>query len=121
MTAEIGVGLTAFGLLFTFLGVLFFFDRGLLAMGNVSLISNPTAFCSTKASQYRHDELTFSDASYQLTNLMTFCMTDLFHVLAAVVLGRGRYHHRSQGNPQIFYETEKSQGKLAHICAAHAA
>ena len=34
--AEIGVGLTAFGLLFTVLGVLFFFDRGLLAMGNVS-------------------------------------------------------------------------------------
>lgn len=35
--AEIGVGLTAFGLLFTVLGVLFFFDRGLLAMGNVRL------------------------------------------------------------------------------------
>ena len=36
-SAEIGVGLTAFGLLFTVRGVLFFFDRGLLAMGNVSL------------------------------------------------------------------------------------
>lgn len=35
--AEIGVGLTAFGLLFTFLGVIFFFDRGLLAMGNVRI------------------------------------------------------------------------------------
>jgi hypothetical protein len=34
---EIGVGLTGFGVLFTVLGVMFFFDKGLLAMGNVSL------------------------------------------------------------------------------------
>lgn len=34
-SAEIGVGLTGFGFLFTFLGVIFFFDKGLLAMGNV--------------------------------------------------------------------------------------
>ena len=33
---EIGLGLAAFGLLFTVLGVMLFFDRGLLAMGNVS-------------------------------------------------------------------------------------
>ena len=33
--AEIGVGLTGLGFLFLIVGVLFFFDRGLLAMGNV--------------------------------------------------------------------------------------
>ena len=35
-SAEIGVGLTGFGIVFIFLGVMLFFDRGLLAMGNVS-------------------------------------------------------------------------------------
>lgn len=35
LPAEIGVGLTGLGFLFLMLGVLFFFDRGLLAMGNV--------------------------------------------------------------------------------------
>ena len=33
---EIGLGLAAFGFLFTLLGIMMFFDRGLLAMGNVS-------------------------------------------------------------------------------------
>lgn len=36
--AEIGIGLTGLGFLFLFLGVLFFFDRGLIALGNVSLL-----------------------------------------------------------------------------------
>eukprot|EP00887_Chlorella_sp_A99_P003235 scaffold9.g3235.t1 len=36
---KIGVGLTGLGFLFFFIGVLFFFDRGLLAMGNILFLA----------------------------------------------------------------------------------
>jgi hypothetical protein len=36
---KIGLGLTGFGIFFSFLGIIFFFDKGLIAMGNVSLLS----------------------------------------------------------------------------------
>ena len=37
--SEIGVGLAGFGIAFLFLGVLFLFDKGLLAIGNVRWFS----------------------------------------------------------------------------------
>jgi len=35
----IGLGLTGFGIFFSFLGIDFFFDKGLIAMGNISELS----------------------------------------------------------------------------------
>ncbi|XP_020248597.1 vesicle transport protein GOT1-like [Asparagus officinalis] len=36
---KIGLGLTGFGIFFSFLGIIFFFDKGLLAIGNILFIS----------------------------------------------------------------------------------
>ncbi|XP_058734774.1 vesicle transport protein GOT1-like isoform X2 [Vicia villosa] len=36
---KIGLGLTGFGIFFSFLGVIFFFDKGLLGMGNILFVS----------------------------------------------------------------------------------
>ncbi|GFQ96970.1 vesicle transport protein GOT1B [Trichonephila clavata] len=36
---KIGIGLTGFGLFFLFLGVVFLFDKGLLALGNILFLS----------------------------------------------------------------------------------
>ncbi|CAD5173191.1 unnamed protein product [Musa acuminata subsp. burmannicoides] len=36
---KIGLGLTGFGIFFSILGIIFFFDKGLLAMGNILFLS----------------------------------------------------------------------------------
>lgn len=47
-SAEIGIGLTACGLLFTLLGVALFFDGALLAVGNVRAHFVHVSFCIDK-------------------------------------------------------------------------
>lgn len=42
MEIEIGAGLTTFGIIFSFLGLIFFFDKRLLAVGNVSIHGQST-------------------------------------------------------------------------------
>lgn len=46
---KIGIGLTGFGVLFSFLGIIFFFDKGLLAMGNILFIAGVTLTIGTKS------------------------------------------------------------------------
>ncbi|XP_073049182.1 vesicle transport protein GOT1-like [Primulina eburnea] len=47
---KIGLGLTGFGVFFSFLGIIFFFDKGLLAMGNVLFISGVALTIGLKSS-----------------------------------------------------------------------
>ncbi|XP_028416973.1 vesicle transport protein GOT1B-like [Dendronephthya gigantea] len=39
---KIGIGVTGFGVFFLFFGIIFFFDKGLLAIGNILFISGLT-------------------------------------------------------------------------------
>ncbi|KAF9168424.1 Golgi Transport [Actinomortierella ambigua] len=47
-TQKIGVGLTAFGLFFMLMGVMMFFDGGLLAIGNILFLAGLTLVIGTQ-------------------------------------------------------------------------
>ncbi|XP_024996550.1 vesicle transport protein GOT1-like [Cynara cardunculus var. scolymus] len=47
---KIGLGLTGFGVFFSFLGIIFFFDKGLLAIGNILFISGVVMTIGVKSS-----------------------------------------------------------------------
>ncbi|KAL9314674.1 hypothetical protein ACSQ67_020126 [Phaseolus vulgaris] len=49
LTIEIGLGLTGFGIFFSFLGVMFLFDKGLLAMGNILFVSGVSVTIGLKS------------------------------------------------------------------------
>ncbi|KAG0046064.1 Golgi Transport [Gryganskiella cystojenkinii] len=51
-TQKIGVGLTAFGLFFMLMGVMMFFDGGLLAIGNILFLSGLTLVIGTQKTLY---------------------------------------------------------------------
>lgn len=45
-SAEIGMGLTGFGVFFLFFGMILFFDKALLAIGNVSIAARIDGTCN---------------------------------------------------------------------------
>ncbi|KAL6576702.1 Golgi Transport [Orobanche minor] len=47
---KIGLGLTGFGVFFSILGIIFFFDKGLLAMGNILFFSGVSLTIGLKSS-----------------------------------------------------------------------
>ncbi|GAA0173542.1 lipase [Lithospermum erythrorhizon] len=47
---EIGLGLTGFGVFFSVLGIVFFFDKGLIAMGNILFFSGVALTIGLKSS-----------------------------------------------------------------------
>ncbi|KAF5795812.1 putative vesicle transport protein, Got1/SFT2 [Helianthus annuus] len=47
---KIGLGLTGFGVFFSFLGIMLFFDKGLLAIGNILFISGVIITIGIKSS-----------------------------------------------------------------------
>ncbi|XP_010549807.1 PREDICTED: vesicle transport protein GOT1 isoform X2 [Tarenaya hassleriana] len=46
---KIGLGLTGFGVFFSFLGVIFFFDKGFIAMGNILFFAGVTLTIGVKS------------------------------------------------------------------------
>jgi hypothetical protein len=74
-TKKIGIGLTGMGLLFTMLGVLLFFDGGLLAVGNLLFLSGVSlilGFERTKNLFFKPEKLRGSAMFFAGTFLVIF-------------------------------------------------
>jgi len=51
-TQKIGAGITAFGLFFTLMGVIMFFDQGLIAIGNILFLAGITCVIGPQKTFY---------------------------------------------------------------------
>lgn len=89
MHAEIGIGLTGLGFLFLFLGVLFFFDKGLIALGNVRRGSLPCSYVLGTVTFQRLlcRVLWVKSFWYLLTEYAATCMQLMFVCGVALTIG----------------------------------
>ncbi|CAN1833487.1 Vesicle transport protein GOT1 [Linum perenne] len=70
---EIGMGLTGFGIFFTFLGIVFFFDKGLLAMGNILFISGVSLTIGPKSTM----QFFMKRQNFKVGSLFLFTLQEL--------------------------------------------
>lgn len=83
---EIGIGLSAIGIIFTFLGLLFFFDRGLLAIGNVSP-SPSTSTLFLRGFRRCFELQDPSEADFQIVILRRYSLQLMFLSGVALTIG----------------------------------
>ncbi|KAE8687871.1 Vesicle transport protein GOT1B [Hibiscus syriacus] len=78
---KIGLGLTGFGVLFSFFGIIFFFDKGLLAMGNILFISGVSLTIGLKST------MQFFMKRQNFKGTISFLVGFFFVVLGWPILG----------------------------------
>lgn len=78
---KIGIGLTGFGVLFSFLGVIFFFDKGLLAMGNILFVAGLTLTIGMKST------ISFFFKSRNYKGSISFLVGFVFVLMGWAILG----------------------------------
>ncbi|XP_043723547.1 vesicle transport protein GOT1-like [Telopea speciosissima] len=78
---KIGLGLTGFGIFFSFLGMIFFFDKALLAMGNVLFLSGLMLTIGMKSTM----QFFMKRQSYKGT--ISFCVGFFFVLVGWPIIG----------------------------------
>ncbi|PWA57710.1 got1/Sft2-like vescicle transport protein family [Artemisia annua] len=78
---KIGLGLTGFGVFFSFLGIMMFFDKGLLAIGNILFVSGVVITIGVKPS------LQFFLKTSNLKGTISFGIGFFFVIIGWPVIG----------------------------------